>query len=102
MIKRLGLVGQLGLFSLVGLSGLLAALATSVSAQTLENSSLRLPNYEVPIAIARPAGAGPFPPVLYIHAKRGFEDEDRAHLRELAAQGFLVVAPEVGLRHAAR
>ena len=94
MIKRLGLVGQLGLFSLVGLSGLLAALATSVSAQTLENSSLRLPNYEVPIAIARPAGAGPFPPVLYIHAKRGFEDEDRAHLRELAAQGFLVVAPD--------
>lgn len=49
---------------------------------------------EVPVEIATPAGKGPFPPVLYIHAKRGFEPEDRAHLRELAAQGFLVVAPD--------
>lgn len=49
---------------------------------------------EVPVEIATPAGKGPFPPILYIHAKRGFEPEDRAHLRELAEQGFLVVAPE--------
>ncbi len=49
---------------------------------------------EVPVEVARPAGKGPFPPVLYIHAKRGFEAEDRAHLRELAEQGFLVVAPD--------
>lgn len=49
---------------------------------------------EVPIEIARPAGKGPFPPVLFIHAKRGYEGDERAHVHELAAQGFLVVAPD--------
>jgi carboxymethylenebutenolidase len=49
---------------------------------------------EVPIEIARPAGAGPFPPVLYVHARKGFEDEDRQNLRVLAGDGFLVVAPD--------
>jgi carboxymethylenebutenolidase len=61
----------------------------------LERAVARAPaGHEVPLEIARPAGPGPYPPLLYIHAKRGFEDEDRAHLRELAAQGFLVVAPD--------
>lgn len=59
-----------------------------------ESARVRAGSYEVPLAIARPAGPGPFPPLLYIHAKRGFEAEDRAHLRELAAQGFLVLAPD--------
>ena len=49
---------------------------------------------EVPAEVARPAGKGPFPPVLFIHAKRGYEGDERAHVRELAAQGFLVVAPD--------
>lgn len=49
---------------------------------------------EVPIEVARPVGKGPFPPVLFIHAKRGDEGDERAHVRELAAQGFLVVAPD--------
>lgn len=49
---------------------------------------------EVPVEIARPAGAGPFPAVLYLHARRGLEDEDRAKLRMLAEHGYLVVAPD--------
>ncbi len=49
---------------------------------------------EVPVEIATPTGKGPFPPVLFIHAKRGYEGDERAHVRELAAQGFLVVAPD--------
>ena len=44
--------------------------------------------------VARPAGRGPWPPVLYIHAKRGFEDIDREHMRALARDGFLVLAPD--------
>jgi carboxymethylenebutenolidase len=48
----------------------------------------------VPVEIATPAGEGPFPPVLFIHAKRGYVGDERAHIRELAAQGFLVVAPD--------
>jgi carboxymethylenebutenolidase len=66
----------------------------AAQAQTLETSSVATSKYSVPVEIARPAGSGPFPPVLYIHAKRGFEDSDREHLRELAAQGFLVLAPD--------
>jgi carboxymethylenebutenolidase len=69
-------------------------LAAVAQAQTLEKSSVATPQYTVPVEIARPAGSPPFAPVLYIHAKRGFEDEDRAHLRELAAQGFLVLATD--------
>jgi carboxymethylenebutenolidase len=78
----------------IGLALLLAASMAAAGAQTLEKSSVRSANYDVPLEIARPAGPGPHLPVLYIHAKRGFEDEDREHLRELAAQGFLVVAPD--------
>lgn len=71
-----------------------ALLATGAAAQTLESSSVSTGKYDVPIEVARPAGRGPFPPVLYIHARRGFGDEDRAHMRALAAQGFLVLAPD--------
>ncbi len=49
---------------------------------------------DVPVEIATPAGTGPFPPVLFIHAKRGYEGDERAHILELAEQGFLVVAPD--------
>lgn len=83
-----------------GLARVMLAAATTLwliaaaQAQTLEKASVATLQYPVPIEIARPAGSPPFPPVLYIHAKRGFEDEDRAHLRELAAQGFLVLAPD--------
>lgn len=74
---------------------LLAVLgACAAQAQSLEKSSVRNGSVDVPIEVARPAGRGPFPPVLYIHAKRGFEDVDREHMRALAADGFLVLAPD--------
>ena len=73
---------------------LLCALAATAAAQSVERLSVRAGTYEVPIEVAKPSGAGPFPPVLYIHAKRGFDDEDRVHMRELAGQGFLVLAPD--------
>ncbi|MBA4177708.1 MAG: dienelactone hydrolase [Leptothrix sp. (in: Bacteria)] len=69
-------------------------LPLAVTAQTIEKASVRHGNTDVPVEIARPAGAGPWPPVLYIHAKRGYEDVDRAHIRGLARDGFLVVAPD--------
>lgn len=73
---------------------MLALLAIPAHAQTIENHLLRHGGVEVPVEIARPVGAGPFPPVLFIHARRGYEVEERAHVRELAAQGFLVMAPD--------
>jgi carboxymethylenebutenolidase len=65
-----------------------------LAAQSLETLVVKNKDVEVPVEIARPAGAGPFPPVLFIHARRGYEDEERAHVRELASQGFLVAAPD--------
>jgi carboxymethylenebutenolidase len=71
-----------------------ALFAAGAWCRPLEVSSASTGRYDVPIEIARPAGSGPFPAVLYIHAKRGFDDEDRAHMRSLAEQGFLVLAPD--------
>lgn len=73
---------------------LTALAAFGAHAQSTEKLSVRHGAVEVPIEVARPAGRGPFPPVLYIHAKRGFEDVDREHMRALAADGFLVLAPD--------
>lgn len=72
----------------------LLSLALGASAQTLESYNVAAGKYDVPVEVATPARAGPHAPVLYIHARRGLEDEDRAHMRELAAQGFLVLAPD--------
>jgi carboxymethylenebutenolidase len=49
---------------------------------------------EVPVSVATPSGKGPFPPVLFIHAKRGIDDNEQKHIAELAGQGFLVVMPD--------
>ncbi|MFN3545137.1 MAG: dienelactone hydrolase family protein [Thiobacillus sp.] len=69
-----------------------SALANEV---TLTRTSIKSADgTDVPVEVAHPAGKGPFPPVLFIHAKRGYEGDERAHVRELAAQGFLVVAPD--------
>lgn len=81
-------------------SNLLRALLTgglalaALPAPANDQSVLRHGAVETPIEVAKPAGKGPWPPVLYIHAKRGFEDVDRAHMKALAAAGFLVLAPD--------
>lgn len=64
--------------------------AVELSKTTLQASD----GSDVPVEVATPAGEGPFPPLLFIHAKRGYEGDERAHVRELAEQGFLVVAPD--------
>ncbi len=67
------------------------ALAAEVEVRSI---TLQSGDVEVPAEVAVPAGAGPFPPVLFIHAKRGYDDNERRHIKELAGQGFLVVAPD--------
>ncbi|MFP5403978.1 MAG: dienelactone hydrolase family protein [Gammaproteobacteria bacterium] len=76
---------------------LASALTASVHAQNIELRTVSIKSAdgtEVPVEVAHPVGKGPFPPVLFIHAKRGYDGDERAHVRELAAQGFLVVAPD--------
>ena len=73
---------------------LLGAAAAAAAEVRVERAVVRAAGADVPVEIAIPGGKGPFPPVLYVHARRGYEDPDRAHIRELAAQGYLVVAPD--------
>jgi carboxymethylenebutenolidase len=67
------------------------ALAADVEIRAL---TLKSGDADVPIEVAVPPGKGPFPPVLFIHAKRGYDENERRHITELARQGFLVVAPD--------
>ena len=78
----------------VALVALAAVTAAPASAQVLEKTTVRSGDVDVPIEVVRPAGAGPFAPLLYIHARRGLENEDRQKMRELADMGFVVVAPD--------
>jgi carboxymethylenebutenolidase len=73
---------------------LACCVSTATGAVTLEKVTVRNADVDVPVVVARPAGAGPFPPVLYVHARKGFEDEDRQSLHVLASEGFLVAAPD--------
>ena len=75
---------------------LLALLVSQALAAGVEIRSVTLKSgdVDVPTEVAVPEGKGPFPPVLFIHAKRGYDENERRHITELAQQGFLVVAPE--------
>jgi carboxymethylenebutenolidase len=50
---------------------------------------------EVAALLLRPGGDGKHPPVLFVHGRRGLDDVTRAHARRLAAQGFVVLAPDL-------
>lgn len=71
-----------------------AAAVSQALAVSVEQTTIKVAGIEIPVDIAVPAGTGPFPPVLFIHAKRGIDENERRHITELAAQGFLVVMPD--------
>jgi len=60
----------------------------------IEKMTVMSGDVEVPVEVTIPSGKGPFPPVLYIHAKRGYDEVDRNHITTLSEQGFLVMAPD--------
>lgn len=82
------------LLSLLLAVSALAASVSAAAAVTIEQTTLKNGDVEVPVDVAIPAGKGPFPPVLFIHAKRGIDENERKHITELAEQGFLVVMPD--------
>lgn len=77
-----------------------AILASALAAPVYAGASLSTATVksadgtEVPLSIATPSGPGPFPPVLFIHAKRGIDENEQKHIMDLAEQGFLVVMPD--------
>ncbi len=79
---------------LIPLLLLLTGQAVAASDIVIQQTSVKSRDIDVPIEIAMPAGKGPFPPVLFIHAKRGIDENERKHITELAEQGFLVVMPD--------
>ena len=68
--------------------------AVQAAAVTITQTTLKANGVDIPVDVAVPVGPGPFPPVLFIHAKRGIDENERKHIRELAGQGFLVVMPD--------
>jgi carboxymethylenebutenolidase len=73
---------------------LLAAGSAFADGVMIKKMTVMSGDVEVPVEIAIPSGKGPFPPVLYIHAKRGYDEVDTRHITTLAEQGFLVMAPD--------
>lgn len=85
------MLGWLFILSLTGTASIgMAGGEVTVSKVTIQAAD----GSEVPITIAVPPGKGPFPPVMFIHAKRGWDSAEETHIRELASQGFLTVAPD--------
>jgi len=79
---------------LTGLTLALVAHAALADGVVIEKMTVNSAGVEVPVEVAVPPGKGPFPPVLYIHAKRGYDEVDQRHIATLAEQGFLVMAPD--------
>jgi len=79
---------------LLGMLLLLAVRAALAGGIVIEKITVMSGEVEVPVEITTPSRKGPFPPVLYIHAKRGYDEVDQIHITTLAEQGFLVVAPD--------
>lgn len=79
---------------LFGLLILGAPFAHAAAEVKVTQTTIRNGDVDIPVDIATPAGKGPFPPVLFIHAKRGIDENERKHITELADQGFLVVMPD--------
>ena len=50
---------------------------------------------DIPIYLARPEAEGDFPGVLFVHGRRGVDPLAQAHVRRLAARGFIVYAPDL-------
>ena len=62
-------------------------------------TSYRSGDVEVPALVARPAGDGRFPAVLFVHGRRGLGDLVQRHVRRIAARGFVVLAPDIYQAH---
>jgi glyoxylase-like metal-dependent hydrolase (beta-lactamase superfamily II)/dienelactone hydrolase len=62
-------------------------------------TSYRSGDVDVPALVARPAAAGKFPAVLFVHGRRGLDELVQRHARRVAARGFVVLAPDIYRAH---
>jgi len=54
---------------------------------------------DVPMMVVRPVKKGKFPAVFFQHGRRGLDDLIQRHAKRIAAQGFVVVAPDIYKAH---
>ncbi|MCW8901528.1 MAG: dienelactone hydrolase family protein [Gammaproteobacteria bacterium] len=54
---------------------------------------------DVPVMVVRPRKKGKFPAVFFQHGRRGLDDLIQRHARRIAAQGFVVLAPDIYKAH---
>lgn len=63
----------------------------------VETRWIEYPNGDtsVPALVARPAGKGTYPAVVYQHGRRGLDDLVQLQVKRIAARGLVVLAPDV-------
>lgn len=65
----------------------------------VEWSSYLSGEVEVPMMVVRPEKKGKFPAVLFMHGRRGLDELIQRHAKRIAAQGFVVLAPDIYKAH---
>lgn len=66
---------------------------------TVEWSSYDSNGVDVPVLVVRPKQKGKFPAVFFQHGRRGLDDLIQRHVKRIAAQGFVVLAPDIYKAH---
>lgn len=54
---------------------------------------------DVPVMVVRPKKKGKFPAVFFQHGRRGLDELIQRHAKRIAAQGFVVLAPDIYKAH---
>ena len=65
----------------------------------VEWSSYESNGVDVPVMIVRPKKKGKFPAVFFQHGRRGLDGLIQRHAKRIAAQGFVVFAPDIYKAH---
>ncbi len=65
----------------------------------VEWSSYDSNGVEVPVMVVRPKTKGKFPAVFFQHGRRGLDELIQRHAKRIAAQGFVVLAPDIYKAH---
>lgn len=54
---------------------------------------------DIPVLVVRPKKKGKFPAVFFQHGRRGLDELIQRHVKRVAAQGFVVFAPDIYKAH---
>jgi carboxymethylenebutenolidase len=74
--------------------GLACSLHAAAAGIVVREVGYRNGDIEVSAKLYLPAGPAPHPAVLYVHARRGWDDEADGQVRRIAERGIAVIAPD--------